>query len=194
MTKKVNVILPFPTKRPNGGPKVMFKYANLLDDKGYDVQIYHAINTSYMKYRKPYFLRVILHKLRKTHRPYWFELKPTVKSCNVKEISNSYIRDADFIISTWWATALEVDRLNASKGKKFNLIQDYENNLGREDLLIQSYSLKNTTNIAVSNFIYDIIKPHSVLKPELLLNAIWLSNTDTTEEDGVNAAFGLSSI
>ena len=71
---RVNFILPFPTKRPNGGPKIMYTYANLLAEKGYNVQIYHSLNTSYTKYKKPYFIRAILHKLRKTSQPKWFEL------------------------------------------------------------------------------------------------------------------------
>ncbi|OEJ98842.1 hypothetical protein A8C32_06550 [Flavivirga aquatica] len=170
--KKINIILPFPTKRPNGGPKVMFIYANFLAEKGYDVQIYHSLNTSYQRYKKPYFIRAILHKIRKTHRPNWFELNPIVKSCNIKRVSDQFIRDADYILSTWWATALEVHELSATKGKKVNFIQDYENNHEDVSLLERSYELEHTTNIAISSFVYDIIEPLSSKKPYLILNAI----------------------
>lgn len=170
--KKINFILPFPTKRPNGGPKVMYTYANLLAEKGYEVQIYHSLNTSYTKYKKPYFLRAILHKLRKTNRPKWFELHSNIKSFNVKEVSNKYIPNADFIISTWWATAIEVDKLNDKKGKKINLIQDYENWKGHEELLLKSYSLPNTTNIVIASYLYSIVNPKSAKKTYTLFNAI----------------------
>ncbi|GAA3598973.1 hypothetical protein GCM10022396_15270 [Flavivirga amylovorans] len=150
----------------------MYIYANLLAEKGYNVQIYHSLNTSYTKYKKPYFLRAFLHKIRKTHSPKWFKLHPDIKSFNVKYISDEYIPDADFIISTWWATALEVDKLNPSKGKKINLIQDYENWKGHEDLLLKSYALPNTTNIVIATYLYDIVSPKSVKKTYLLYNAI----------------------
>ncbi|WP_100612540.1 glycosyltransferase family 4 protein [Confluentibacter lentus] len=171
-SKKINFILPFPTKRPNGGPKVMYTYANLLAEKGYDVQIYHSLNTSYTKYKKPYFIRAILHKLRKTSRPKWFKLNPNIKSFNIKKVSDDYISDADFIISTWWATALEVDKLKNEKGKKINLIQDYENWKGHEDKLLQSYSLPNTTNVVIASYLYDIVSPKSVKKTYTIFNAI----------------------
>jgi len=171
-SKKVNFILPFPTKRPNGGPKVMYTYANLLAEKGYSVQIYHSLNTSYTKYKKPYFIRAILHKLRKTSRPKWFELHESIKSFNVKRISDEYIPNADFIISTWWATALEVDKLSPKKGKKINLIQDYENWKGHEDLLLKSYALPNTTNVVIATYLYDIVSPKSVKKTYTIFNAI----------------------
>ena len=172
MAKKINFILPFPTKRPNGGPKIMFQYANLLAERGYDVQIYHSLNTSYMKYVKPYVIRAVLHKMRKTHRPSWFELKSEIVSCNVKRISDKYIRNADYIISTWWATALEVDNLNDLKGKKINLIQDYEKWTGHEDLLLKSYALPNTTNVVIASYLYDIVSPLSVKKTYRIFNAI----------------------
>ncbi|MDN3665389.1 glycosyltransferase family 4 protein [Algibacter miyuki] len=172
MQKKINIILPFPTKRPNGGPKIMYIYANFLAAKGYDIQIYHSLNTSHKRYTKPYFIRAILHKIRKTERPNWFELDPIVRSCNIKNVSDQFIRDADYILSTWWATALEVHELNESKGKKINFIQDYENGLGYDNLLFKSYQLKKTTNIAISSFVYDIIAPLSHKKPYLILNAI----------------------
>ncbi len=172
LSKKINFILPFPTKRPNGGPKVMYTYANLLAEKGYEVQIYHSLNTSYTKYSKPYFIRAILHKLRKTSRPQWFQLHPNIKSLNVKKISDKYISNADFVISTWWATAIEVHKLSEEKGKKINLIQDYENWKGHEDMLLKSYTLQNTTNIVIASYLYDIVNPKSVKKTYTLFNAI----------------------
>lgn len=171
-SKKINFILPFPTKRPNGGPKVMYTYANLLAEKGYEIQIYHSLNTSYTKYKKPYFLRAILHKLRKTSRPKWFKLNPNIKSFNVKRVTDAYISNADFIISTWWATALEVDRLSDEIGKKINLIQDYENWKGHEELLLKSYGLPKTTNIVIATYLYEIVNPKSVKKTYTLFNAI----------------------
>ena len=170
--KKINFVLPFPTKRPNGGPKVMYTYANLLAEKGYDVQIYHSLNTSYTKYKKPYFIRAILHKLRKTSRPKWFKLHSNIKSFNIKKVSDEYISDADFIISTWWATALEVHNLNNSKGKKINLIQDYENWKGNEDMLLKSYTVPKTTNVVIASYLYDIVSPKSLKKTYTIFNAV----------------------
>ncbi len=170
--KTINFVLPFPPKEPIGGSKVMYIYANMLADRGYKVNIYHSLNTSYKKYSKPYFIRKILHDMRKTYRPNWFQLDSRIHSKNIKQVDDSYIEDGDVIISTWWATAIEVSKLNRSKGKKINLIQDYENWKGHEDLLHASYNLPDTLNAVIATYLLEILKKYTDKPAYVIPNAI----------------------
>ncbi|APD05692.1 putative glycosyltransferase [Flavobacteriaceae bacterium UJ101] len=170
--KTINFVLPFPPKEPTGGPKVMYIYANMLVERGYKVNIYHSLNTSYKRYSKPYFIRRILHYMRRTHQPNWFELDARIHSINIKEVNDSYIKDGDVIISTWWATALEVSKLSKSKGKKINLIQDYENWKGYENLLHTSYDLPNTLNVVIATYLIEILKKYTQKPVYVIPNSI----------------------
>lgn len=67
---------------------------------------------------------------------------------------------------------MEVDRLSQKKGKKINLIQDYENWKGHEDLLLKSYALPNTTNVVIATYLYNIVCPKSAKKVFTIFNAI----------------------
>jgi glycosyltransferase involved in cell wall biosynthesis len=138
---KINFILPFPTLTPGGGTKVMYEYANRLAGKGHEISFYHSIKTSFLPYRVPYFIRLLYFTIVKRRVPTWFPLLPQIKSINIPRVADKYIKDADIIISSWWATAFEVNELSLSKGRKFNFIQDYEVWTGNEDMVIKSYSL-----------------------------------------------------
>jgi glycosyltransferase involved in cell wall biosynthesis len=138
---KINFIFPFPPISPGGGTKVMYEYANRLAGKDHDVVCYHSIKTSYLNTRKPYLLRLFYFYVLRTRVPKWFRLSTKVKSVSIPYIDDKYVRDADIIISTWWSTAIEVNGLAFSKGKKFNLVQDYEIWTGHIDKVHASYKL-----------------------------------------------------
>jgi glycosyltransferase involved in cell wall biosynthesis len=153
---KINVIIPFPARVPIGGVKALYEYANRLHERGHEIHIYHTIITTYISYTTPALFRLMFYKLIGAERPKWFRLNEQIQSSIIKEVSNSNILDGDVIISTWWSTAFEVDKLSDSKGKKINFIQDYETWNGHIDLLHQSYNLK-ATKVVVSHFLNDIL-------------------------------------
>lgn len=150
------MILPFPVRVPIGGIKAMYEYANRLYERGHEIRIYHAIKTPYLSYKTPAFFRFWFYKIIGAERPKWFQLNKQIHSSIIKEVSNSQIQDGDIIISTWWSTAFEVDKLSDTKGRKFNFIQDYETWNGHIDLLHQSYHLK-AKKVVVSHFLNDIL-------------------------------------
>jgi len=90
----------------------------------------------------------------------------------IKSVKDKYIADADVIITTWWATALEVGNLSDSKGKKINLIQGFEDWEGHSDLLYSSYNIPKVTNVVVASYLKGIVKKHSNNRTELIYNAI----------------------
>lgn len=174
---KINIVLPFLNQSPGGGLKVMYQYANQLTRNGHDVVIYHSMYTSWthsgrrIRKLKHVFLQKYLG-LKRSRRPSWFPLDESIKSFEIVEVTTAYIRDADIIFCTWWATAIEVSSLSDSKGRKFNLIQDYEAIMTpHKDIVHKSYQL-NLVNIAVSNYLADKVASFSGNRPQVIPNAV----------------------
>ncbi len=172
MKVRINFILPFKPRRPAGGFRIMYEYANRLAKKGYDVHLTFPVKTRYMEYRLPYFLRCMLIYIEgfKTNR--WFDFDDSVSMSYVPEVADKYIVDADVVVATWWSTVLEMGALSASKGKKVNLIQGYENWTGHEKELFDSYNIAGMTNIVVAPYIGDIVRKHTDNEIVLIENAI----------------------
>lgn len=175
---KINIILPFFLRKPGGGFKIMYEYANHLIRLGFDIKIYHCsklpftINESVpdWKIRSKYRINRILGN--NNTRPKWIALDHNIQCEKIPFVRDKYIRDADFIITTWWATALECQNLSVSKGRRLNLIQGYECWMGHEDLLHKSYNIPNQINIAISKYVYNKVASVSNNRLELIPNSI----------------------
>lgn len=169
---KINFILPFKPRRPAGGFRIMYEYANRLAKKGYKVHLTYPIRTPYMNYRLPYPARYILTKIEGMGKDRWFDFDPSITMSYVSEVRDKYIVDADIVIATWWSTAAEMGKLSPQKGRKINLIQGYENWEGHEDLLFKSYDMKGVTNVVVASYLKKIVEQHTDKKAILIENAI----------------------
>lgn len=101
------------------------------------------IKTPYMNYRFPYLVRKLITQIEKFNKDNWFDFDPSITMSYVPQVKDKYVIDSDIIITTWWATVLEVAKLSENKGKIINLIQGFENWEGHEDLLFKSYDLPN---------------------------------------------------
>ena len=164
--------MPFKARRPAGGFRVMYEYANRLSRLGYSVHITYPIKTKYMEYRFPYIIRLLLTYIEGFRTSKWFDFDPKITMSYVKMVSDKYIKDSDVVISTWWSTSLDVGQLSKQKGKKINLIQGYENWIGHEDLLHASYDMKDTVDIVVASYLEKIVKQYTKNKVVLIPNAI----------------------
>lgn len=150
----------------------MYEYANRLKQLGYDIHLTYPIKTPFMKYRFPYFIRLLLTLLEGFRTYRWFEFEKGITMSYVPEVKDCYVRDADIVIATWWATVMEMGRLSPQKGRKINLIQGYENWEGHEDLLLKSYDIPGVTNIVVATYLEEIVKQHTKNKVILIENSI----------------------
>ena len=164
--------MPFKPRRPAGGFKVMYEYANRLSELGYSVHLTYPIKTAFMEYRLPYFMRCILTVIEGFRTSKWFKFNPKITMSYVPSICEKNVIDADIIFVTWWSTALEVGKLSSKKGKKINLIQGFENWTGHEDLLYKSYDMPDTTNIVVASYLKDLVQQHTKNETVLIPNAI----------------------
>lgn len=168
---KFNLIVPAPALKPSGGVKVMYEYANQLSSLGHTVTIIHGIRQRYKQMKSPLWYKRLQFKIKGAHRPCWFTLCTKVKSVIVPEISDKYVPDADYTISTWWSTAFEVFDLHESKGKKVNLIQGYEIWNGNAELVHESYKLP-VQHITVSSYLQQVVKEVAGYEPAVLPNAV----------------------
>ena len=169
---KINFILPFKPRRPAGGFRIMYEYANRLVQEGYDVHLTYPISTQYMEYRFPYVVRLFLSKIEGFRTDQWFTFDSRVTMSYVTAVKDETVIDADIVIATWWSTVLEMGKLSKSKGRKINLIQGFENWTGHEKLLYDSYNMVDTMNIVVASFLKDIVRKHTNNRIEVIENGI----------------------
>lgn len=171
---KLNFILPSFPKCPIGGYKIMYEYANMFAERGHDVMIYHVMTLhNISSYRIPHFIRYLRnHICYSSSRPSWFVFNQNIRLKHIPRINDRYVRNADIVMSTMFATALELINLSDGKGRKFNLIQGYELWIeGNRDLLHASYRLP-ITHIVISDYLADIVDKESGVRPPIIYNGI----------------------
>jgi len=151
----------------------MYEYANQFSKAGHNIVVYNIYTNPYFSYKSPYLLRYIRNNFfYRNYRPHWYELENNIVCKNIPKLSERYVRDADVSFSTNWAIAFELNELPASKGKKINLIQDYELWIGNnKQMLHASYRLP-VTHVVIADHLADIVQKESGLRPKIVYNAI----------------------
>jgi glycosyltransferase involved in cell wall biosynthesis len=137
---KITFVLPGSSiRKPIGGFKVVYEYANRLSERGHQVKIVHPFFLSpqekgskqkmrmYAIWMKNNFLGGI--KLR------WFDLSSRVEMLFVATLEEENLPKGDVIVATAWQTAEWVERYDRDKGKKCYLIQDFYPWLGPKERL-----------------------------------------------------------
>lgn len=130
--KHFNFVLPFSGRKPVGGFKVVYEYANQLVKRGHDVTVTHAaglylgVNPNDKAWLN--LSKYVLFGLLGNYRPdQWFKLSSCVKTRWVPSLHAPFIESADFLIATSWETAELVSKLPDNKGAAVYLIQGFEN-------------------------------------------------------------------
>lgn len=121
---KINFILP--AIGTSGGIDVIYKYVELLSNRGHDVCVYKELQASNMyryklgciNYLHQIYctIKAILNKKQWQHKEDRFVMK----------LNDQSVRDADVIVATAWTTAYKISALSKNKGRKYYFIQDYE--------------------------------------------------------------------
>lgn len=164
--------MPFKARRPIGGFKVMYEYANRLSELGYSIHITYPIQTKYMEYRLPYLVRKVLSYIEGFRTNKWFNFHDNITMSYVDKVCDKSMKDADVVIATWWTTVIAMGKLATSKGAKINLVQGYENWIGHEDELHSSYDIPSATNVVVASYLRDIVQKYTSNETVLIPNAI----------------------
>ena len=172
---KINFIVPELSR--TGGMRIIFEYANRLTKRGHDVILYSPnipfnnykgmIKPYYIKYRFSYAKDNLFKKKRIPDN--LFDKKFKVKYLWL--ISNLTVRNADVTVATSWTTSYIVNKLSSSKGKKFYLIQDYEQWNSNIEYVNKSYMLQ-IRRITVSEYLKDLLLDKFNSNSFVILNGI----------------------
>lgn len=155
-----------------GGVKVIFEHANMLTEKGYQVELLHVLN---LNNGLKEFLKALLKKIKYSlpyyKNPKWFKLN---ESIIIKRIFNKkYIKNQgnDIVIATANETADFVNSLKNNNLKKFYFIQDYESWTRSKKLLDKTY-LYNLRQITTTKELADKMRTDFNVKAEIVENGV----------------------
>lgn len=154
---KITFVLPFASLA--GGTRVIADYAAELAARGYEVTV-----VSQPDDRKRTGLLARLGrggKPARTPTPLLDFLGPRhIVLDRPRPVTDADLPDADAVIATWWETAEWVAALSPAKGRKFQLLQDYEMfpHLPA-DRVAASFRLP-LRKLAVSEYIRDMVRHH----------------------------------
>lgn len=129
--KSVTFVLPGNSSKPIGGYKVVFEYANRLHSDGYRVNLVFPASLLWkdqgMKGKLKGIIKYLYYLLGKKYEPYdWFPLNKKINIRWIPSLEEKYIPNADFVFATACETAEYVKSYSLMKGKKFYLIQHFE--------------------------------------------------------------------
>ena len=138
-----------------GGYKVVFEYSNRLVNRGHDISLVMNTGKAFKDIKiEP--LRVLLCKFWVSISPKWFKLDKRIRKISACEISDKYVPNGDVVFATAVQTAEKVAHLSRDKGKKFYLIQDFENWNYPTEYVYDSYKL-GLKNVVVSSWLEKIV-------------------------------------
>ncbi len=169
---KIVFFLPGATSSVSGGYSVIYKYANLLIERGHNVRI--IFGNKNLKGLVPIYNCVPIRKclifIKFGKRPRWFHLNKKIKvSYLTKNLCDSDITDGEIIIATAVDTAEQVAKLE--KAKKFYLVQDFENWEVGDDYVIKTYQM-GLKIITVSNYLKKRIQEYTNSEITVIPNGI----------------------
>lgn len=157
---KITFVLPFDGRRPVGGVKVVYEYANHLVQRGHEVTLIHpaglylgvGINDRWYRNVAKY----VLFALTQNYLPKnWFSLDPRVRVRWVPSLSERFVPEADVVVATAWETAEWVTRYQQHRGRKHYLIQHVEDWCGDRDRVLNTWKLP-LKKIVISRWLGEI--------------------------------------
>jgi glycosyltransferase involved in cell wall biosynthesis len=128
---RITFVLPgWSIRKPVGGFKVVYEYANRLSERGHQINIVHPLllfpqEARFKQKIKRYALWTAKYFLR-NNKVKWFSIFPKVNMLIVGSLEEKNIPKGDVLIATAWQTAEWVNQYDQNKGRKFYLIQGYE--------------------------------------------------------------------
>lgn len=160
----ITFVLPMWSDVPIGGYKVVFDYANGLEDRNHRVNI--IFPSSFHRYgevtQKSLFSKVIrrIWKWFERESPplpslNWYSLSPEVKLHLVPTLDEIYIPRSDMIFATSWHTAEWVNSYRPDKGAKYYLIQSFETWSGPEKDVKETWKMP-LKKIVIASWLKDI--------------------------------------
>lgn len=132
---RITFALPCFTRVPSGGVKMVYEYANRLQERGHQLTILHPHGcepaTSPRARAAGAAWRAFV-RLRDRDRVPWFTLDPRIELRFPPDLQSARIPDGDVLVATSWHTASWVAAAPAAAGRKYYLVQHFETWSGGE--------------------------------------------------------------
>ena len=168
---KICFVLPKFTRQPIGGYKIVFEYANRLQKRGHEISILFLNDDALKQYHAPEFVRKMVVNYITSVEPKWFKLNEKIsKISNLRNNFMSSLENSDVVFATGIQT-VEFVKSHFASAKKMYLIQGYENWGVTDEYLHETYCY-GFTNIAVSNWLKEIVDQYADTETVLLKNPI----------------------
>ena len=169
--KRVNFIIPYFSRKPTGGVKIIYQYAEQLLHWGCDVTICYCCNDALKKYHFPEPMRRMLCRLLTAYFPRWYSLDHKIKKICVFSIDDSTIPKGTDVVATAVETAVPVARLSPESGSKHYLIQDFEL-WALPELEVRATYRLGMSNIVISDWLKRLVWEESGVEPTLIKDSI----------------------
>lgn len=168
---RITFCLPSIRREPVGGYKIVYEYANRLSERGHDITILYFSDLNMQKI--PFnVIKASIGNLLLTRPIKWFKLNKKIRLVSTPYVDKSSVfPDSDIIFATTPRTANCINSLPYSKGKKFYIIQAYENWGTSEENLIETYRFP-FRKIVVSKWLHDKIVDKSGQDSVVISNPI----------------------
>jgi glycosyltransferase involved in cell wall biosynthesis len=139
---KVNFLLPTPGHHPVGGYKVIYEYANGLAERGHKVTVTHQMTKAPGGGTFRQLARYAKARLKGDWLPAaWFKMDPRVRMHLVIECTPATLGSADTLVATAWETAEVAVTMPEKCGRKFYLIQHFEEWSGERERVLATWRL-----------------------------------------------------
>lgn len=170
---KICFVLPRFTRRPIGGFKIVYEYANRLCSSGEKVYLLFVNDNVFIEYKVPEGLKNICSSIMTQIEPRWFPLDKSITKISGIVNAEKNLSDIDVCIATG-AETVSVCKEIFPSASKYYLIQDYETWVMSEKKLFETFN-SGFRNIVVSSWLKKIVDSHSSEKSVLIKNPIDLT-------------------
>ena len=156
---RITFVLPGRSMRkPIGGFKVAYEYANGLVKRGHQVNVIHPLllypEEANLRQKLDMFSRWVASSVFGIPKLSWFDISPKVNMIIDPSLEERYVPSADVIITTAWQTAERVVGYSLAKGEKFYLIMDFYPWLGPRERLEATWR-SPFKKVAISHWLYE---------------------------------------
>ena len=151
--KRLTFVLPGLITVPMGGVKVVNRLAELMSARDFIVTLVYPVRLEMgliQNLRNQ--VKCYLDKRNNVSTNLYYQPSDRVDAIVVKEISEKYIPDGDYIVAVGWQTANAVSSLSGRKGSKFYFLQSFEAYFSGANKILDTYKLP-LKKIALSNWI-----------------------------------------
>lgn len=165
-------VLPQILRKPVGGYKMVYEYANRLSNNGHNVAILFLNENALERFKFPFWLRKAFIEVFTQVEPKWFKLNKNItkySSTNSKEIEK-LDKKFDLAIATGVDTVDKTIEI-FSKTKKAYFIQDYESWIYPGEKINNTFKA-GLDNIVIAEWLQDKVESCAGKTPILIKNPI----------------------